>query len=73
MFVADGAIVAGDDVITKETAQPFADASATVDDAVINRGYKIDYHCQIGEMLKRTARKERIDRLVQVPEQDRQG
>ena len=55
IFAATSAFAAGDDVMTKDTAQPFADVSAAVEDAVINRGYKIDYHGLIGEMLKRTA------------------
>lgn len=42
-------------VTTREAAAPFADVIADLEDAVVNRGYKIDYHGHIGEMLKRTA------------------
>ena len=34
---------------------PFADVRQDLADGVINRGYKIDYVAQIGEMLARTA------------------
>lgn len=49
------ALAAGDDVMTKETGTPFADAAQAVNDAIVNRGYTIDYHGFIGDMLKRTA------------------
>ncbi len=45
----------GDDVATLATDQPFADVAAAVEDAIINKGFKVDYHGFIGEMLKRTA------------------
>jgi len=48
-------VLAEEAVTTKETAAPFADVIADLEDAVVNRGYKIDYHGHIGEMLKRTA------------------
>lgn len=44
------------DDVTKYTSQaPFADVAADLADAIVNRGYKIDYHGMIGEMLERTA------------------
>ncbi|MGB3391803.1 MAG: DUF302 domain-containing protein [Pseudaminobacter sp.] len=44
------------DDVTKYTSQaPFADVAADLADAIVNRGYKIDYHGFIGEMLQRTA------------------
>lgn len=46
---------AGDDVFTVVTEVPFADAAQGVTDAIINKGFKVDYHGFIGEMLKRTA------------------
>lgn len=54
-FAAAPALAAGDDVMTMETATPFADAAQAVNDAIVNRGYTIDYHGFIGDMLKRTA------------------
>jgi len=50
-----GPAAAEDLVTTRETAAAFADVIADLEDAVVNRGYKIDYHGHIGEMLKRTA------------------
>ena len=47
--------LAGPDVTVLETDTAFADVMADLEDAVINRGYVIDYHGHIGEMLKRTA------------------
>lgn len=49
------AVAAGDDVYSVTTDAPFADAAGAVNDAIVNKGYKIDYHGFIGEMLKRTA------------------
>lgn len=44
------------DDVTKYTSQaPFADVAADLSDAIVNRGYKVDYHGLIGEMLERTA------------------
>ncbi|RUM95697.1 DUF302 domain-containing protein [Pseudaminobacter arsenicus] len=44
------------DDVTKYTSQaPFADVAADLADAIVNRGYKVDYHGFIGEMLQRTA------------------
>lgn len=46
---------AGDDVMTVETDAAFADVATGVENAIVNRGYAIDYHGFIGDMLKRTA------------------
>lgn len=43
------------DVTIVETEAEFADVIADLEDAVVNRGYVIDYRGFIGEMLKRTA------------------
>jgi uncharacterized protein (DUF302 family) len=48
-------VMAEESVTTAETAASFADVIADLEDAVVNRGYVIDYHGHIGEMLKRTA------------------
>lgn len=42
-------------VTTYETDAPFADVAADIQDAIVNRGYVVDYQGHIGEMLKRTA------------------
>ena len=47
--------VLAEGVTTHETQAPFADVIADLEDAVVNRGYVIDYQGHIGEMLKRTA------------------
>ena len=49
------AVASGDDVATKTTQSAYADVAQAVQDAIVNRGYKIDYHGFIGDMLKRTA------------------
>lgn len=46
---------AGDDVVTRTSEAAFADVAQFVQDGIINRGYTIDYHGFIGDMLKRTA------------------
>lgn len=46
---------ARDDVTKYSSQAPFADVAADLADAIVNRGYKIDYHGFIGEMLERTA------------------
>ena len=48
-------MAAGDDIFTVETEQAFAGTAQAVQDAIVNKGYKIDYHGHIGDMLKRTA------------------
>ena len=46
---------AGDDVVTRQTQAEFGDVTQAVQDGIVNRGYTIDYHGFIGDMLKRTA------------------
>lgn len=46
---------AQDDVTTFTTEAPFAEVIADLEDAVVNRGYVVDYHGHIGDMLARTA------------------
>lgn len=53
--LATGAQAAGDDVKTLESDAAFADVSSGIENAIVNRGYKVDYHGFIGDMLKRTA------------------
>lgn len=55
VLAAGSAHAAGDDVEMRETDAAFADVAQAVSDAIINRGYNIDYHGFIGDMLKRTA------------------
>ena len=47
--------LAADDVMTATSEQPFVDVVDGVEAAIVNRGYHIDYHGFIGDMLKRTA------------------
>lgn len=54
-FCQLGPAVAEDLVTTRQIDMPFADVVADLEDAVVNRGYVIDYRGHIGEMLKRTA------------------
>jgi hypothetical protein len=46
---------AADDVETRQSESAFADVSQAAESAIVNRGYKVDYHGFIGDMLKRTA------------------
>ena len=46
---------AGDDVATVTSEASFGDVTAGVENAIVNRGYTIDYHGFIGDMLERTA------------------
>jgi len=46
---------AGEDVVTVVADVPFADAALGVNNAIVNKGFTIDYHGFIGDMLKRTA------------------
>jgi uncharacterized protein (DUF302 family) len=45
---------ASEDVALLDTDQSYADAVFALENAIINRGYKVDYHGFIGDMLKRT-------------------
>ena len=58
--LAAGAVLAApamaqDLVTTHEVEGAFADVAADLEDAIVNRGYLIDYRGHIGDMLKRTA------------------
>jgi len=46
---------ASDDVFTVVAEVPFADAAQGVNEAIVNKGFKVDYHGFLGDMLKRTA------------------
>jgi uncharacterized protein (DUF302 family) len=54
-WMMTGAYAAGEDVTTVETNAAFADVASGVENAIVNRGYTIDYHGFLGDMLKRTA------------------
>jgi hypothetical protein len=55
-LMAGAGFARADDLVTSyETDAPFADVVADLQDAIVNRGYVVDYHGRIGEMLKRTA------------------
>jgi len=54
-LLAPAAHAAGDDVKTIESDAAFADVSSGIENAIVNRGFKVDYHGFIGDMLKRTA------------------
>lgn len=55
LTVGAGPSLAEPDVATRETQAPFEDVVADLEDAIVNRGYVVDYHGHIGEMLMRTA------------------
>jgi hypothetical protein len=55
LLAGAGCAYADELVTTYETDEPFADVASDIQDAIINRGYVVDYHGRIGEMLKRTA------------------
>lgn len=55
LLIGAGAARADELVTTYETDAPFADVVADIQDAIVNRGFVVDYHGRIGEMLKRTA------------------
>lgn len=46
---------AQEDVTSFTSTNPYADVAVDLEDAIINRGYVVDYHGLIGDMLKRTA------------------
>jgi uncharacterized protein (DUF302 family) len=43
-----------DDVTLVKTDQSYADVVFALENAIINRGFKVDYHGFIGDMLERT-------------------
>ncbi len=54
-LLSTAASASGDDVEVVVTEAEFSDVASGAENAIINRGYKIDYHGFIGDMLKRTA------------------
>jgi len=42
-------------IVTYETTSAFSDVISDLEDAIVNRGYVVDHHGYIAEMLKRTA------------------
>ncbi len=54
-LMSSAAGAAGDDIETVTTEAGFSDVASSAESAIINRGYKVDYHGFLGEMLKRTA------------------
>ncbi len=46
---------AQEDVASFTTTGAYADVASDLEDAIINRGYVVDYHGLVGDMLKRTA------------------
>jgi len=46
---------ANDGVSTLATEQSFEEAAQSLEDAIVNRGYNVDYHGHIGDMFDRTA------------------
>ena len=55
---------AADGVTTYETQGDFEEVAAEVNDGIINRGYVVDYHGLIGDMLERTAKDVGSDRKL---------
>lgn len=53
--IAAAPAVADEQVTTRKVEAAFEDVAVDLQDAIINRGYVVDYHGFIGEMLKRTA------------------
>jgi hypothetical protein len=47
--------VAQEQVTTQTVEADFASVAADLGDAIVNRGYVVDYHGYVGDMLKRTA------------------
>jgi hypothetical protein len=55
MVMSTAVFAAGDDVETRTSDGSFEDVAVAAQNAIVNRGYTIDYHGFIGDMLKRTA------------------
>lgn len=56
MLAIGGTPALAQDLVTKyETSTAFKDVAADLEDAIINRGYVIDHHSYVSDMLKRTA------------------
>ena len=54
-FVSMPAFAADGDVEKRTTGEAYEDVVQAAQDAIINRGYVVDYHGHIGDMLERTA------------------
>ncbi|MCB1422407.1 MAG: DUF302 domain-containing protein, partial [Nitratireductor sp.] len=54
-FVSMPASAADGDVEKRTTSEAYEDVVQAAQDAIINRGYVVDYHGHIGDMLERTA------------------
>ncbi len=48
-------VAAASEIFSRQTEAAFEDVRQDVSDAIINRGYVIDYTAKIGDMLERTA------------------
>jgi hypothetical protein len=55
LVLSSHAAQAQEDVTIYQTETPFEDVTFSVNDAIVNLGYVVDYHGHIGDMLKRTA------------------
>lgn len=55
VLAAAPAAVAQDLVTTYSVEAPFEQVAGDLEDAIVNRGYVVDYHGFIGDMLKRTS------------------
>lgn len=55
VFVSMPAFAAGSDVEKLTSSETYEDVVQAAQDAIINRGYVVDYHGHIGDMLERTA------------------
>ncbi len=55
LLVAAAPALAAEPVTTFSTDAAYADVVQDLEDAIVNRGYVVDYHGRVGEMLQRTA------------------
>jgi hypothetical protein len=51
-------------VVTKSINAEFTDVSNDIVDAIVNRGFVVDYNAKVGEMLNRTAADVGVDKPV---------
>ena len=47
--------LASESIYTVKVAAEFSDVRIDIENAIANRGFKLDFHSEIGEMLNRTA------------------
>ncbi|ESR27261.1 DUF302 domain-containing protein [Lutibaculum baratangense] len=65
LFLACGtAIAQSGGITTHEVEAPFDQVRQDIYDAIVNRGYVIDYNARIGEMLERTGQDVGSDRSI---------